>query len=62
MIYRKYIIDEVIKSTLLTLALFAAFDLLIQGYNGYHNWLAVTLTSLVGCYYLFHKKQLGKQH
>jgi len=50
--HSKIAISELINSTFLTLALFILFDLFIQGYAAYHNWvLALFITSFT-VYYL----------
>ncbi|WP_026339452.1 hypothetical protein [Psychromonas ossibalaenae] len=46
-----YIFHEVIKSTYLTLALAVLFDLFIQGYSAYHNWV---ISAFVGVYAVYH--------
>ena len=50
--YSKVIISEVMKSTFLTLALFILFDIIIQGYSAYHNWVLTILTGVFSAYCL----------
>ena len=54
--YSKSIISEVMKSTFLTIASFMLFDIFIQGYSAYHNWVLPLLTTLSAGYY-FRQRQ-----
>jgi len=58
MINSKIFISEAVKSTFLTLALFTIFDLIIQGYNNYHNWIISLYFSLFSVYYFIAKRYL----
>lgn len=58
MTYNKTIVNEAMKSTFLTVALFIIFDLLIQGYSNYHNWVITFYVALFSLYYLIAKRYL----
>ncbi|WP_193755622.1 hypothetical protein [Psychromonas sp. psych-6C06] len=58
MTYNKIIVSEAMKSTFLTLALFTLFDLFIQGYSNYHNWIICLYIVLFSVYYLLAKRFL----
>jgi len=58
MITSKIIVSEAINSSFLTLALFTLFDLVIQGYNNYHNWIISFYVMLFGIYYVIAKRYL----
>ncbi len=48
----KHVVSEIIKSTFFTLALFALFDILVQGYQPYHHWLIAFFIGAPVSYYL----------
>lgn len=48
----KEIVSQVIKSTFLTLVLFMLFDIFVQGYSSYHNWLVLLSIGLFAVYHL----------
>ncbi|MFT6986879.1 MAG: putative membrane protein [Psychromonas sp.] len=50
--YNKITLSELINSTFLTLSLFILFDIFIQGYATYHNWVLSALIGLFTVYYL----------
>jgi uncharacterized membrane protein YfcA len=50
--YSQSLISEVIKSTFLTITSFILFDILIQGYCSYHDWVLPILASVAVGYYL----------
>jgi hypothetical protein len=52
------LISEILKSTFLTITSFTFFDLFIQGYSDYHNWMLPLLTSIATSYYLVTKYRL----
>ena len=54
----KNLVNEAMKITLLTLALFTLFDLLIQGYSNYHNWIITFYVALFSLYYFISKRYL----
>jgi len=54
----KTLVNEAMKITLLTLALFTFFDLLIQGYSNYHNWIITFYIALFSVYYFVSKRYL----
>ncbi len=58
MTYNKIIVSEAIQSTFLTLALFTLFDLIIQGYSNYHNWIIAFYVTLFSLYYIIAKRYL----
>lgn len=58
MTYSKTIVSEAMKSTFLTVALFTLFDLLIQGYSNYHNWIITFYVTLLSLYCLIAKRYL----
>ena len=58
MTYNKTIVNESMKSTFLTVALFMLFDLIIQGYSNYHNWIITFYVILFGLYCLIAKRYL----
>jgi len=58
MTYNRVVISEAITSTFLTAALFMLFDLLIQGYSNYHNWIITFYVALFGLYYIIAKRYL----
>lgn len=49
----KTIVSEVMKSTLITLALFTLFDIAVQGYNNYHNWIiSFYIVLFIFCFFI----------
>ncbi|MCP4321128.1 MAG: hypothetical protein GY951_17775 [Psychromonas sp.] len=58
MTYSKIIVSEAMKSTFITLALFTMFDLVIQGYSNYHNWIITFYIALFSLYYIIAKRYL----
>lgn len=58
MTYNKIIVSEAMKSSFLTVALFILFDLLIQGYSNYHDWIITFYIALFGLYYIIAKRYL----
>lgn len=58
MTYSKLIVNEAMKSTFLTLALFTIFDIFIQGYSNYHDWLISLYLASYGVYYFIAKRYL----
>lgn len=58
MTYSKIIVTESMKITLLTLALFSLFDLLIKGYSNYHNWIIAFYVITLSTYYIIVKRYL----
>lgn len=58
MTYNKIIVSEAMKSTFLTLALFTLFDIVIQGYSDYHNWVIGLYLASLSLYYVIAKRYL----
>ncbi|WP_157822420.1 hypothetical protein [Psychromonas sp. Urea-02u-13] len=58
MTYNRIIVSEAMKSSFLTVALFILFDLLIQGYSNYHNWIITFYIALFGLYCIIAKRYL----
>jgi hypothetical protein len=56
MTYSKIVITEAIKSTFLTLALFTLFDIAIQGYSNYHDWIISLYFATFGLYLFISKR------
>ncbi|GLS92674.1 hypothetical protein GCM10007916_37460 [Psychromonas marina] len=56
MTYNKIIVSEAMKSTFLTTALFTLFDITIQGYSDYHNWIISFYVGAFSLYYLIAKR------
>ena len=53
MTYSKIIVVEALKSTFLSVALFTLFDILIQGYSNYHDWvICIYLMAISVCYFI----------
>jgi len=55
---KKFIVNEAMKSTFLSIALFTLFDIYIQGYSDYHNWLISAYVALFSLYFFFIKRYL----
>jgi len=58
MINSKIVVSEAVNSTFLTLALFTLFDLIIQGYSNYHNWIISLYIMSFAIYYIIAKRYL----
>lgn len=58
MTYSKVIVNEILKSLFLTIALFAVFDIVIQGYSNYHDWIITFYLALFSLYYPLAKRYL----
>ena len=52
MYYAQSVINEIVKSTFLTIVFFTLFDIFIQGYSNYHNWILPILATMATTYYL----------
>ena len=58
MINGKKIVIEAMKSTFLSIALFTAFDIVIQGYSNYHDWIISAYMLIFSIYYFISRRYL----
>ncbi|WP_413700775.1 hypothetical protein ACLKMH_02760 [Psychromonas sp. KJ10-10] len=58
MTYSKLIVNEILKTLFLTIALFALFDIVSHGYSNYHNWVVTFYLASFSLYYPLAKRYL----